>query len=197
MTLLNLAIILFLIMDPIGNISSFLNTMRDIPAKRRQVIIMREMLIALGAMIAFNYLGEFIFNVLKVSETALRLASGAILFLVAIKILFPSSDSLRANLPADEPFVTPLAIPLIAGPSLLATIMLFAHLEPSLLSMLGAILLAWTAAAAILLSGARLHKLLGVNGLMACERLMAMVLIMLAIQRFLEGVQMFAKNCTL
>ena len=197
MTLINLAIILFLIMDPVGNISSFLHSMRDIPPKRRQMIIIREMLIALAAMIAFNYLGEFIFSILKVSETALRLASGAILFLVALKILFPSPDSLRANLPAGEPFVTPLAIPLIAGPALLATIMLFAHLEPSQLSMLGAILLAWAAAAAVLLSGARLQKLLGSNGLMACERLMAMILIMLAIQRFLEGVQQFAKNCTL
>lgn len=197
MTLINLTIILFLIMDPVGNISSFLNSMRDIPPKRRQMIIIREMLIALAAMITFNYLGEFIFSILKVSETALRLASGAILFLVALKILFPSPDSLRANLPAGEPFVTPLAIPLIAGPALLATIMLFAHLEPSQLSMLGAILLAWAAAAAVLLSGARLQKLLGTNGLMACERLMAMILIMLAIQRFLEGVQQFAKNCTL
>lgn len=195
MTLINISIILFLIMDPIGNISSFLNLTSELPPNRRRMIIIREMAIALAAMLIFNYLGEFIFNVLQVSEIALRLTSGAILFLVAIKILFPSIDSLRANLPAGEPFVTPLAIPLIAGPSLLATIMLFAHIEPSQLTMLGAILIAWCAAAIILVFGDRLQKALGTNGLVACERLMGMILIMLAIQRFLEGVQMFAKSC--
>lgn len=195
MNLFNLAVILFLIMDPIGNISSFLTTLHDIPASRRRFIIIREMLIALAAMIIFNYLGEFIFYILNVSETALRLTTGVILFLVAIKILFPSSDSLRANLPSGEPFITPLAIPLIAGPSLLATIMLFAHLESSQLVMLGAIFLAWGSAVIILLFSGRLQKIMGNNGLMACERLMGMVLILLAIQRFLEGLQQFVKAC--
>ena len=195
MTLINLAIILFLIMDPIGNISSFLSLLEGIPARKRRMIIIREMTIALTVMIAFYYLGEMIFNILNVSETTLRLASGTILFLVAIKILFPTTDSLRANLPKGEPFVTPLAIPLIAGPALMATIMLFAHLESSQPAMLSAIFLAWAAAVAVLLSSSRLQKLVGSSGLMACERLMAMVLIMLAIQRFLEGIQQFVKIC--
>lgn len=195
MTLFTLAVMLFLIMDPLGNISSFQNLLKDIVPERRKKIIIREMLIALSIMIAFNYLGELIFNILKVSETTLRLTSGAILFLVAIKILFPSVDSLRANLPTGEPFVTPLAVPLIAGPSLLATIMLFAHLESSQPVMLGAILIAWLCAVAILLCGGALQRIVGVNGLMAGERLMGMVLVLIAIQRFLEGVQQFVKAC--
>ncbi len=197
MELINLSIILFLIMDPIGNISSFLNMVQGIPAERRRVIIIREMFIALIAMVVFNYLGEFIFNILSVSETTLRLTSGAILFLVAIKILFPSTDSLRANLPSGEPFVTPLAIPLIAGPALLATIMLFAHLETSQEAVLGAIFVAWIAAAAILFFAAPIQRTLGNNGLMACERLMGLILVMLAIQRFLEGIQQLVKSCQL
>lgn len=195
MNLFTLAVVLFLIMDPVGNITSFLTLLHNIPAPKRRYIILREMLIALAVMIAFNYLGEFIFRVLNVSETALRLTSGAILFLFAIKILFPSTDSPRANLPAGEPFITPLAIPLVAGPALLATIMLFAHLESSQLVMLGAIFLAWALAAVILLFSANLQKILGTNGLMACERLMGMVLILLAIQRFLDGMQQFVKAC--
>lgn len=195
MEFFNIAVILFLIMDPFGNISSFLSLLKESPPAKRRKIIIREMLIALGAMLIFNYIGEFIFNILKVSETTIRLASGVILFLAAIKILFPSSDSLRANLPAGEPFITPLAIPLIAGPSLLATIMLFAHIEPSLTLMLGAILTAWVCALGVLLLSDRLQKILGINGLMATERLMGMVLVMLAIQRFLEGVQQFVKVC--
>lgn len=195
MNFFNLTIILFLIMDPIGNISSFLNLLKDLPKMQRRKIIIREMLIALAAMVIFCFIGEFIFDVLEISETTVKLASGAILFLVAIKILFPSVDSLRANLPAGEPFITPLAIPLIAGPSLLATIMLFARLEPSQTTMLSAIVLAWLMAVGVLLLGSRLQKIVGSNGLMACERLMGMVLVMLAIQRFAEGIHQFVKIC--
>ncbi len=193
MTLFSIAIILFLIMDPFGNISSFLNLMQDIPPKRRRFIVIREMLIALGAMVIFNYLGDILSHLLEISKTSLQLTSGVILFLVAIKILFPSPDSLRANLPRGEPFITPLAIPLVAGPSLLATIMLISQIEPSSLVMLGAILLAWAAAVAIILCGGTLQRVLTTNGLNACERLMGMILIMVAIQRFLEGIQDFVK----
>jgi multiple antibiotic resistance protein len=195
MNLFTLTVILFLIMDPVGNISSFLGLTKDIPPAKRRTILIREMLIALGAMILFYFIGEYIFSVLEISETTLRLASGAILFLVAIKILFPSTDSLRANLPAGEPFITPLAVPLIAGPSLLATVMLFAHLVPNHFTMLGAILIAWFFAVVVLLSGSTLQRFIGTNGLMAAERLMGMVLVMLAIQRFLEGLQQFVKAC--
>lgn len=195
MTLLSIAIVLFLIMDPIGNIASFLKLLDPFDPVRRRKIIAREMLIALAVMAIFNIFGEYIFDILDVSETTVRVASGAILFLVAIKILFPSLDSPRANLPAGEPFITPLAIPLIAGPALLATIMLFAKLEKSQAVMWGAIFIAWLAALGVLLSAKRLEKALGTSGLLACERLMGMVLVMLAIQRFLEGVKQFVAAC--
>ncbi|HEV8051869.1 MAG TPA: MarC family protein [Parachlamydiaceae bacterium] len=193
MNIFTLTIILFLIMDPIGNISSFLAMLKGLPQERRKYVIIREMLIALAAMLFFNFLGEYIFYILDIDESTLQLASGAILLLVAIKILFPSTDSLRANLPAGEPFITPLAIPLIAGPSLLATIMLFAHFEPNMSVMFMAIIIAWVLAALVLLCGSTLQRLIGTNGLMACERLMGMVLIMIAIQRFAEGIQTFVK----
>ncbi|MEI8366018.1 MAG: MarC family protein [Parachlamydiaceae bacterium] len=195
MEFLNIAVILFLIMDPFGNIPSTLTVTQGISHTGRRRIIIREMLIALTIMVLFNFIGEFIFDVLKISETTLRLTSGAILFLVAIKTLFPAIDSPRANLPVGEPFITPIAVPLIASPAILATIMLFAHLESSQLSMLAAIVAAWTLATGVLLSSERLQKVLGVNGLLACEKLMGMVLVMLAIQRFLEGVQQFVKTC--
>lgn len=194
MTIINLAIILFLIMDPIGNISSFLNLTEGISPKKRRHIIIREMFIALAAMIIFNYFGEYLFDLLKISNTSLQITSGLILFLVGMKILFPSQDSLRANLQTTNAFITPLAIPLIAGPALLATIMLFAHLEPSSTVMLCAILLAWLTSVIVLLSGATLQRIISVNGLNACERLMGMILVMIAIQRFLEGIQQFINS---
>lgn len=196
MSLLSVTLVLFLIMDPLGNVPSFLSLVKDIPPKRQRFIVVREMLIALVAMLLFNYIGEFIFDILQVSEITVRLSSGLILFLIAIRILFTSPVSLRANLPKGEPFITPLAIPLIAGPSLLATIMLYAHMEPSQPIMLTAIFIAWLCASLILLASPFLQRYLGNNGLMACERLMGMVLVLLAIQRFMEGIIQFMQRQT-
>lgn len=195
MEFITVALILFLIMDPVGNITSFQNVMKDASPAKKHKIIIREMLIALALMLVFNFIGEFIFFILDVSLITVRLTAGTILFLTAVKILFPTVDSVRANLPKGEPFITPLAVPLIAGPALLATIMLFAHIEPSILTMVGAIIVAWITSLSILYYGAEIKKHLGANGLGAAERLMGMILVMLAIQCFLEGVEHFVKNC--
>lgn len=194
MTLFSIALVLFLIMDPLGNISSYLSLVEGIDPKRQRVILIREMLIALLAMVIFNYLGEFIFDLLQISEPTVRLSSGVILFLIALKILFPSQSGFRDNLPKEEPFIIPLAIPLIAGPSLLATIMLYAHMEQSQPVMLMAILFAWLAALVVLMSSRFLYNILRYNGLIACEKLMGMVLVLIAIQRFLDGVEQFVNT---
>lgn len=191
MSLLTVSLVLFLIMDPIGNVSSFLKMVRGIDPKRQKIIVIREMLIALLFMILFNYFGEVFFDLLKLSETTVRLSSGVILFLIAVQILFSHLNSVRSRVSEGEPFIIPLAIPLIAGPSLLATIMLYAHMEESRTIMLAAILIAWLAAVIVLLSSRGLYRVLGDNGLMACEKLMGMILILLAIQRFLDGIRQF------
>ena len=191
---MNIFLALFLIMDPVGNISSFLSMVKDLPPAKQRKVIFREMVIALVFMLLFNLIGEYLFFFLDLESTAVRLASGVILFLVAIKILFPGPTSLRNHLPAGEPFIIPMAIPLIAGPSLLATIMLFTHEEPSQTLMISAIVAAWLLASVVLLLGPQLSRILGKNGLVAAERLMAMILIMLAIQRFMEGVQEFVQS---
>jgi multiple antibiotic resistance protein len=188
MSLFSVALVLFLIMDPIGNLSSYLSMVKELDPKRQNWIIFREMLIALLIMIGFNYLGEYIFNILDLSETTVRLSSGVILFLIAIKILFTASDSPRANLPKGEPFIFPFAVPLIAGPALMATIMLYAHLEPYQSVMIFAILIAWFFSVLIFLFARPIKRVLGINGLMACERLIGMVLVLIAVQRFLEGI---------
>jgi multiple antibiotic resistance protein len=190
-TLLNVILTLFFIMDPIGHISSYLDLTKNLSPKRSKYIIFRDLLIALLVMLTFNYLGEFIFYFLDLSEPAVRLASGVILFLIAIKILFPIPNSLHLNLPEGEPFIIPLAIPWIAGPSLLATIMLYAHMETCKPLMLTAILVAWMAACIIFMFAPWLQKIFKKNGLLASERLFAMILVMIAIQRFMEGVLQF------
>lgn len=194
MSFLTLTLILFLIMDPVGNVSSFLSLMKGVEKRKQIMILTREMLIALGMMLLFNFIGEGIFNILKISEITVKLSSGLILFLVALQILFPTLNSIRQTLPKGEPFIIPLAIPLIAGPALLATILLFSRAEESLLVMLGAIVVSWTAAFLVLLSSNLLYRFLGSNGLVACEKLMGMILVLLAIQRFLDGIKQFIET---
>jgi len=191
MTLFNVTLVLLLIMDPLGNLSSYLAMVEGLDPKRQYQIIAREMVIALLVMLSFNYFGDSIFHFLDLSETTVRLSSGIILFLIAIKILFTASDSPRAHLPQGEPFIFPLAIPLIAGPALMATIMLYAHLEPLQSVMILAILMAWLLSALIFFFARPIKRLLGVNGLMASERLIGMVLVLVAVQRFLEGMLLF------
>lgn len=192
MSFFTLCFSLFLIMDSIGHIGSYLKLMRGIPEERHHKILLRELLIALVFMLGFNFLGEFVFQFLQVDEVTVYLSAGLILFLTAIKILFPSASSPRANLPEGEPFIIPLAIPFIAGPSLFATVMLYARLNPSLWVMLTAILIAWAATAIVLFFGKPLHRILGNNGLTAIERLMGMILVLLAIQLFTEGLREFS-----
>ncbi len=191
LSLFSITVVLFIMMDPVGNIPAYLNLMSDVEPARRKFVLFREMLIALGFMIVFNFIGEYIFVVLELSDTAVQMSSGLVLFLTAIKILFPAPNSFRNNLPKGEPFIIPLAVPLIAGPSLLATVMLYARMETSISLMVGAIFIAWLLALAVLLAAPTFKRYLGNNGLMALERLMAMVLVMLAIQRFMEGIQSF------
>lgn len=191
LSLLTLTLTLFLIMDPIGNLSSFLTLTQNIPPMRQKYVVFRELLIALFFMLLFNFIGETLLRYLDLSPITLRLSAGAILFLFAIKILFPAENHPRSNLPPGEPFLIPLAIPLIAGPSLLATVMLFANLEPCKDLMITAILIAWMAAVTVLLLAPQIYRVLGKNGLVACERLLAMLLVMLAIQRLMEGLTQF------
>ena len=191
MTIFSISLVLFLIMDPIGNIASFLKMMEGTDPKRQKKIVLREMLIALLAMVVFNYIGEGIYELLQISDPAVRLSSGVILFIISVQILFPNLIGLRENLPKEEPFIIPLAIPLIAGPSVLATIMLYAHMEQSQPVMLISILCAWIAALIVMLASRPLYKTMGENGLMACEKLMGMVLVLMAIQRFLDGVEQY------
>ena len=191
MSLVTLTVIILLLMDPLGNLTSYLSMVEGISPTRRRIIVLREMGVALAVILVFYVIGEFVLSTLKISEPTVRVTSGVILFLIALKILFPANDSLRANLPKGEPLVTPLAIPLIAGPALLATIMLFALSETAQLPLLIGIFIAWTIATLILLFATPINRVLGQSGLDAFERMMGLVLVLLAIQRTLEGIQTF------
>ena len=192
MALFSIAFSLFLLMDPLGNMQSFLNTIAGLKPARQKIILMREMLIALFVILCFNFLGEYIFELLKISHITVYFASGTILFLVAIKILFrENGNHIENKKGTEEPFLVPIAIPMIASPALLATVMLYADTEPSIWTMLSAILVAWLATCILLFTSKQIVRIIGTSGLTACEKLMGMILILLSVQRILQGVILF------
>lgn len=192
MTFLNSMFLFFLVMDPFGNLNTFHKYLRHQTLLGASKIIMREMLIALAICLAVYGLGDALRCTLDLSEPSLHMATGMVLFLAALSVLFPGSRSIRQGLPDDpKPFLVPLAIPLIAGPCLLATLILYAQASIPTTHTLSALITAWFFATCVLLTGNLWRRFLGYNGLIAVERLLAMVLVMLAIQRFLEGVTLF------
>ena len=179
---------LVLVMDPVGNIPVFVSLLKSVDPARRTQIILREALIALLILMIFLFAGQSILRGLQVSVPALGIAGGIILFLIALKMVFPPELTTEPVKQRGEPFIVPLAIPLVAGPSAMTTIMLFVSREPTrVFHWFVALLVAWFISTLILLSSTPLSKFLGEKGLMALERLMGMILITLSIQMFLNG----------
>jgi multiple antibiotic resistance protein len=177
-------------MDPLGHVKPFISYLEDLPARRQKIIIFREMVIALIVILFFNFVGDHIFHLLQITQVTVYISSAIILFLVAIKILFSRDNLWEKKKAGDEPYLVPLAIPMIAGPALLATVMLYAATEKEI-HMLTAIMISWILSSIILLSSRTLVRLFGQSGLTACEKLMGMILVLLSIQRFLEGIVLF------
>ena len=183
------AVMLFLIMDPLGNLPVFLSILRHIDPKRRRKVMMRELLFSLAIMMAFLFAGQQILNFLNLRQEAASIAGGIILFLIAIKMIFPSEGGVTGLAAGEEPFLVPMAIPMIAGPSILASLLLLANQEPTRMTDWSlALLMAWGASAVILMFYEVFNKLLGERGLTAVERLMGMLLVMLSVQMLLDGV---------
>jgi multiple antibiotic resistance protein len=191
MTLLTLSLTLFLIMNPLGNMKHFLSLLQGLKGRRQTYVIAREMVLALIAMFVFSFFGEYIADAFHLSQTTIFLSSGLILFLTAIKIIFPPKEDHIPRIHGEEPFFVPIAIPIIASPALLATILLFSQTEPLVTPMIVSILIAWGIGTILLLLSRPILHIIGQNGLLAIERLMGLILILISVQRFMEGVLLF------
>lgn len=190
MTVASAALLLFLVMDPLGNVPFFLSALKNVAPERVRPIIVRELLIALGVLVFFFFTGRYLLDLLHITDPALTLAGGVILFLIALRMIFPSHESSMQEETDGEPFIVPLAIPYVAGPSALATELLLTSREPDRWAeWLLALVLAWLGTAVIIYFASGLKNVLGAKGLIAIERLMGMVLITLSIQSLLDGVQ--------
>lgn len=194
MTVLSAATLLFLVMDPFGNIPIFLSILERYSASQRLRIIARELVIALAVLLLFLFAGQYILEALGISEPALTAAGGVILFLIALKMVFPKAGGVMEQGAEDdsEPLVVPLAIPLIAGPSAIASVMFIMSSDPSRAPIwAGAVFLAWLVTGVVLMSAVRFSQVLGRRGLTAIQRLMGMILTAIAINMMMTGIREF------
>jgi MarC family membrane protein len=190
--ILSTAVLLMLVIDPFGNVPLVVSTLAGVPAERRRRIILRECVFAYLILIAFMFGGRVFLELLHLSDESLTIAGGVILFLIALRMVFPRPEGVFGAPQGGEPLLVPLAVPMIAGPSAIATVMLLATRDPA---HVGAAAIALTLAMAftmLVLAGAyRLQEVLGERGVVALERLMGLVLTALAVEMLLTGVRSF------
>jgi MarC family membrane protein len=193
---LSTTILLVLITDPLGNIPVFISALRKVPAERRRRVILRECLIAFAALMVFLLAGKPILGLLRLSDDALRVGGGVILMLIAIRMIFPEHGARLGEDPVPgEPFIVPLAIPLIAGPSAMATVLLLARQYPDqLLSLTGSITVTIAVTTVVFALSSRIQKVLGDQAITAVERLMGLVLTAISVEMLLSGVASYIRQ---
>lgn len=185
-------VLLILVTDPLGNIPLFIGLLRQVDPARRRRIIIREVFLAFLILLFFLFCGQKVLDVMHLSETSLGIAGGVILFLIALKMVFPHPEGAFAHQVKGEPFLVPLAIPFIAGPSAIATILLMVSRDPDrLIEWTAALTIAMLISAVVLSFAERIADFLGEQVTMAFERLMGLILTAIAIEMLLGGIQTF------
>lgn len=185
---------LFFVMDPLGNIPVFNSVLSRFEPRRRAQITARELVIALVIMLVLLFAGTAILDFLGLTQPSLNIAGGVLLFIIALRMIFPQRGAERATA-ADEPFIVPLAMPMVAGPSTIAMLLLLSSREPERIwEWCTALVIAWAIATVLLTVSPFLMRVLGDRGLRALERLMGMLLVLLATQMLLNGVREFVES---
>ena len=188
-------VILLLVMDPVGNIPLFVALLRPVKPSRRTRVILRECGIAFLVLVIFVFFGDAMLSLLGLSSSSLHIAGGLILFLIALRMIFRRPEGIFGDVISGEPFIVPLAIPSIAGPTAIATVMLMVSRAPQrLLEWLAAATVAMLITLAVLVFAERLSKVIGERGLLALERLMGLILTAIAVEMLLQGIQSFVRQ---
>lgn len=192
---LSATILLILITDPLGNIPLFISALKQVKPERRRRVVFRECFIAFSVLLTFMFFGKGFLEVMHLTDESLRVAGGVILFLIALKMIFPSGDGHAGNQLSGEPFIVPIAVPLIAGPSAMATVLLMSTREPErILEWIGALTLTMLVTLLVFLFSGKIQKLLGEQAITALERLMGLVLTAISIEMLLGGVAAYIKK---
>ena len=190
MTVLAAIFLLIIIMDPIGNVPVFLSILKNIPLERRKKIIIRELIIAFAILLFFMFIGRYLLQLLQIEQSSLGIAGGIILFIIAIRMIFPGTKPMFTHNEEVEPLVVPLAIPMLAGPSAIAAVILLMAKEPNRwIEWIFVVFVASLISGIILISSEALGSKLGNRALIAIERLMGIFLIMVSVDFILDGIK--------
>jgi MarC family membrane protein len=189
-TFVSATILLLLITDPFGNIPIFVNALRNVAPERRMWVILREVLIAFLLLLTFMFVGDGFLRLINLSELSLQIAGAVILFLIALRMIFPSTQPEAAL--QGEPLIVPLAIPALAGPSALATVMLLVSQAPARrLEWVAALCVTMAVCAVVLVLSDKIQRLAGDRVMMAFERLMGLILVAISVEMLLRGIRLF------
>jgi MarC family membrane protein len=192
---LSAVIVLLLVIDPFGNVPLVNAMLEGVGRARRRLVVVRECAIAAAILALFMMFGRAFLELMHLSETSLSIAGGVILFMIAIRMVFAHPEGAFGPHPRGEPLIVPLAIPLIAGPSALATVMLMATREPEKVGMLAAALtVTMLLTTLILVTGDRLQRWMGERVMQAIERLMGLILTAIAVEMLLGGIKAFVEG---
>jgi multiple antibiotic resistance protein len=184
-------ITLLLVMDPLGNVPLFLSALKAVSPARRRLVLVRELLLAYGVLLVCVLAGGTLLRLLGLEQESISMAGGIVLFLISIRMIFPAGGQTTDQIEG-EPFLVPLAVPLIAGPSTLAALLLLQRTSPKQTgAVILALTIAWAVSGLILLSSTFFYRVLRERGLAAMERLMGMILVMVAVQMFMTGLKTF------
>ncbi len=192
-TFLSALILLLLVLDPLGSLPIFIPILRDVPKERRARVALREVSLAFCVLLVFMFFGESFLRVMHLSERSLEVAGGVILLMVAIRMIFSSQgESVYGVPPGREPFIFPLAVPLLAGPSAMATVLLLASRQPDRIwEWIGALAVAMAISGVLLLSAERIRRWVGDSVVSALEKLMGLVLTAIAVEMILAGLKRY------
>ncbi len=192
MDIFAVAVTMLLILDPLGNLPIFVSILRRIPPERRRIVLIRELLFSLIILMVFLFLGEHILSFLSIDQDTVSISGGIILFIIGLRMIFPTNGDITGMPEGQEPFIVPMAIPLIAGPSILAVMILVSQQYPGEMgSLVISVLIAWGITSVVLFSYKFCIRVFGERGLTAMERLMGMMLLMISVQMFINGLKPF------
>lgn len=191
----SVAVTLFLIMDPLGNVPVFNAILSNFDSTRRSRIVARELFLALVILLLFLFSGNAILGFLGLSQSSLSIAGGILLFIISMRMIFPKTTSRDDMDGTEDPFLVPLAVPMVAGPSTIAILLLLSSSQPGRMAEWSiSLVLAWLATTVLLVASPQLMRVLGKRGARALERLMGMILIILATQMLLNGIRDFVNS---